>query len=161
VWARIVGDCLLSPHVLPHRLTGKHYRDLLLHDLPKILEDVPLAVRARMWYMRDGAPAHFSRAVRDVLNNNYHGRWIGRGGPTTCPSCSPDLNPLKFYPWVQLKTLVCAAPVDNEKALHRHNVDDCQTIRKYRGILEQMLQSMMRRVEACIESHGGHFEHLL
>jgi hypothetical protein len=37
--------------------------------------------RARMWYMHGGAPAHFSRAVRDVLNNTYHDRWIGRGGP--------------------------------------------------------------------------------
>jgi hypothetical protein len=63
-----VGDCLVGPHVLPHRLTGNHYRDFLLHDLSKILEDVPLAVRAPMWYMNDGAPAHFSRAVRDVLN---------------------------------------------------------------------------------------------
>jgi hypothetical protein len=63
-----VGDCSVGPHVLPHRLTGNHYRDFLVHDLPKLLEDVPLAVRARMWYMHDGAPAHFSRAVRDVLN---------------------------------------------------------------------------------------------
>jgi hypothetical protein len=45
-----------------------HYRDFLLHDPPKLLEDVPLAARARMWYMHDGAPAHFNRAVRDVLN---------------------------------------------------------------------------------------------
>jgi hypothetical protein len=64
VWAGIVGDCLVGPNVLPHRLTGNHYRD----ELPELLEDVPLAVRARMWYMHDGAPAHFSRAVRDVLN---------------------------------------------------------------------------------------------
>jgi hypothetical protein len=61
--------CLVGPHVLPHGLTGNHYRDFLLHDLPKLMEDVPLAVRARMWYMHDGAPAHFSCAVRDVLNN--------------------------------------------------------------------------------------------
>jgi hypothetical protein len=77
-----VRDCLVGLHVLPHQLTGKHYRDLPLYDLPKLLEDVPLAVRARMWYMHDGAPAHFSRAVRDVLNNNYHGRWIVREGLT-------------------------------------------------------------------------------
>jgi hypothetical protein len=64
VWVGIVGDSLVGRHVLPHRLTGNHYRD----DLPKLLEDVPLAVRARMWYMRDGAPEHFSRAGRDVLN---------------------------------------------------------------------------------------------
>jgi hypothetical protein len=68
VWAWIVGDCLVRPHVLPHRFTGNHYGDFLLHDLPKLLEDVPLAVRARMGYMQDGAPAHFSRAVRDVPN---------------------------------------------------------------------------------------------
>jgi hypothetical protein len=60
---------LVHPHVLPHRLADNHYRDFLLHDLPKLLEDVPLAVTARMWYIHDGAPAHFSRAVRDVLSN--------------------------------------------------------------------------------------------
>jgi hypothetical protein len=62
--------------------TGNHYRDLLLHDLLKLLECVPLAVRAPMWYMHVGAPAHFSRAVRDVLSNARHERWASRGGPT-------------------------------------------------------------------------------
>jgi hypothetical protein len=82
VWAGIVGDYLVGPRVLPHRLTGNHYRHFLLHDLPKLLEHVPLAVRARMWYMHNGAPAHFSRDARDVLNNTYDDRWLGRGGPT-------------------------------------------------------------------------------
>jgi hypothetical protein len=99
VWARIVGDSLVGLHVLPHRLTGNRYRDFLLHDLPKLLEDVPLAVRTPLWYMDGGAPAHFSRAVRDVLNNTYHDRWIGRGGPTAWPTRSPDLNHLNFYLW--------------------------------------------------------------
>jgi hypothetical protein len=39
-WADIAGDCLVDPHVLPHRLTGNHYRDFLSYDLPKLLEDV-------------------------------------------------------------------------------------------------------------------------
>jgi hypothetical protein len=67
--AGIVGDCLVGPHVLPHRLTGNHYRDFLSHALPKLLEDVPLTLRARIRYMCDGAPAHFSCDVRDVLSN--------------------------------------------------------------------------------------------
>jgi hypothetical protein len=106
------------PACFAHRFTGNHYREFLLHDLPKLLEDVPLAVRARMWYMHDGAPAHFSCAEWDVLNNTYHGRWIGRGGPTAWPPRSPDLNLRDFYLWGQLKSLVYAAPVDNEDALH-------------------------------------------
>jgi hypothetical protein len=99
MWAGIVGDWLVGPHVLPHRFTGEHYRDFLLHDLSKLLEDVPLTARARMWYMHDGAPAHFSRAVRDVLSNTCHGRWIGTRGPTAWPPHSPVLNPLRLYLW--------------------------------------------------------------
>jgi hypothetical protein len=56
---------------LSHQLTGNHYRDFLSHYLPKLQEDVPLAVSARMWYMLDGTPVHCSRAVRDVLNIYY------------------------------------------------------------------------------------------
>jgi hypothetical protein len=180
--------------VLPHRLTGNHYRDFLLHDLPKLLKYVPLAVRALLWYLHDGASAHSSRAERDVLSNSCHERWIGRGGPTVWPPRSPDLNPLECYLLRQLRALVCAAPVDNEEALTQRVVDACQTIRNYlrqlralvcaapvdneealtqrivdacqtirnyHGIFERMQRSMMGRVEACIESHGGHFQHLL
>jgi hypothetical protein len=59
-----------------------------------------------------------------------------------------------------LHTRVYAAPVDKEEALHR-TVVACQTNRNYPGIFARMWRSMIRRVEACIESHGGYFEHLL
>jgi hypothetical protein len=39
-----VNDCLVGPHVSPHQLTGNHCREFLLHDLSKLLEDVPVAV---------------------------------------------------------------------------------------------------------------------
>jgi hypothetical protein len=80
-----VDDYLGDPRVLSHRLTGNRYWDFLLQDLPKLLEDVTLAVRVQVLYMHDSAPAHFSRAVRDVLNNTYHDGWIGRGGLTAWP----------------------------------------------------------------------------
>jgi hypothetical protein len=92
-------------------------------------------------------------AVRDVLSDTHHGRRIGRGH-TTWPPRQPDLNPLDFYLWGNTKSLVYAASVDNEWTFHR------QTIRNYPGIFERMRRSMMRRVEAGTESHGGRFEHL-
>jgi hypothetical protein len=69
VLARIIGDFLVGLHVLQHRLKSCPYGRFLLHYLPQLLEDVPLAVTARMWYMNDDGPAHFYRAVPDVLNN--------------------------------------------------------------------------------------------
>jgi hypothetical protein len=55
--------------------------------------------------------------------SQYPDRWIGRGGPTAWPPRSPDLDPLDFYLWGHLKSLVYAAPVDNEEALHHRTVD--------------------------------------
>jgi hypothetical protein len=86
---------------------------------------------------------------------------IYREGPTELPPRSPDYNPPDFYLRGHLKTLVYAAPVDNEEALSHRTVDACRTIRNYPGIFERMRWSMMRSVEACIESRGGYFEHLL
>jgi hypothetical protein len=94
------------------------------------------------------------RSVRDALSNTCQGRWIGRGGPTAWPPRStPGLNPL----WGHLN----AAPADNEGALHHRTVDACQTVRNYPGIFVRMQRSIVRRVEARTESHGGHFELLL
>jgi hypothetical protein len=45
--------------------------------------------------IHDGAPAYFSRAVRDFLSNTYLDRWIGKG-PTAWSPRPPDLNPQDF-----------------------------------------------------------------
>jgi hypothetical protein len=45
-----------------------HCRDFLLRDLPRLLEDIPLAVRARIWCMHDAATVRCSRVVRCVPN---------------------------------------------------------------------------------------------
>jgi hypothetical protein len=72
-----------------------------------------------------------------------------------------DLNHLDFHLWGHLKTLVCAAPVDNVEALHYRVVDACQTIRTCAITFEHLRRSLMMHVEACTEPHGRHFEHLL
>jgi hypothetical protein len=121
---QIFVDSFVGPHVLPYRHAGNNYRYFLIYDLLKLPTDVPLAVRSRTLYMHDGAPARFSRAVRDVRSNTYHDRWINRGGPNARPPWSPDLNPLNFNLQGHLKTLVYAAPVDKEEALH-HRIVGC------------------------------------
>jgi hypothetical protein len=63
--------------------------------------------------MNDGAPARFSRAVRDAPSNSYHDGWVGRAGPTFARFESSG-----FVPVGKPKTLVYVAPVDNEEALH-------------------------------------------
>lgn len=53
-------------------------------------------------------PEHFR--VKEYLNNNYPGHWIGREGPVAPrPARSPDCNLLNFYSWDHRKYLVYRA----------------------------------------------------
>lgn len=161
VWLGIVGDCLIGPVFLPGRLTGEVYRNFLENTLPGFLEDVPLAIRDAMWYMHDGAPAHFSQVARDFLTQAYGNRWIGRGGPHLWPARSPDLNPLDFFLWGHLKSLVYATPLENVEDLRNRIIARCNSIKTDPGVFERVRQSMRRRLDSCIRARGGHFAQFL
>jgi len=70
-----------------------------------------------MYFQHDGAPPHYTRHVREYLNESFPNRWLGRGGPW--PRRSPDLTPLYYYLWGHMKTLVYEIKVDSREAL-RH-----------------------------------------
>ncbi|EFN84728.1 hypothetical protein EAI_00011, partial [Harpegnathos saltator] len=67
----------IGPYFLPPRLNGERYGNFLERELPVLLADVPLHVRARLIFQHDGAPAHFSRQVRDILDACYPNKWMG------------------------------------------------------------------------------------
>ncbi|KAJ4449249.1 hypothetical protein ANN_00646 [Periplaneta americana] len=111
MWAGIIGDRLVGPHVLVNRLTGQSYTNFLENTLPHVLEATPLINRQHIHFLHDGAPTHFSRTTRRYLDRRFPDRWIGRCGPIAWPPRSPDLNPLDFYLWGHLKSLVYSCPV--------------------------------------------------
>lgn len=161
VWAGIIADHLIGTYFLPTRLNGDGYRRFLQHQLPAMLEDASLQIRSRMYFMHDGAPAHFSSTARDYLDDAYPNRWIGRGGPQSWPPRSPDLNPLDYFFWGHLKSLVYTTPIESIEDLRNRISASCEIIGNTPGIFERTRQSMRRRIEACITVDGGHFQHLL
>lgn len=161
VWGGIFGNQLFGPVFLPNRLNGESYRNFLRDDLPNSLEDTTLAMRQRMWFMHDGAPAHFSIVARDQLNASFPNRWIGRSGPVQWPARSPDLNPLDFFFWGHCKDLVYHEPINDVDELRGRIVDAFDNIRESPNILRNVNRNMTRRTEACIAVNGENFEQLL
>ena len=129
---------------MPNRLTGANYREFLVSTLPVLLEEVPLAVRTRTWFQRDGGPAHFSHLARQQVMATFGDRWMGHLGLVPWPARSPDLNPVDFFLWGHLKTLVYVTPVDHVDDLLPRIVDGCNTIRTTPGLLELVRESMLR-----------------
>ena len=61
VWCAVLDDQLIGPFFLEGRLTGEAHLRFLQEELPRLLEDVPLNKRGRMYFQHDGAPPHSSR----------------------------------------------------------------------------------------------------
>ena len=118
-----------------------------------MLENVPLQVRQLLWFQHDGVPVHFALDVREYLNNVFPNCWIGRGGPLQWPPRSPDLTPMDFFIWREMKCLVYATPIDTPEELIARVAEAAAIIRE--------TQSFARRYQLCINVNGRHFQQLL
>ncbi|EFN85225.1 hypothetical protein EAI_14284, partial [Harpegnathos saltator] len=61
----------IGPFFLPPRLDGQRYAEFLENKISLLLEDVPLRIREIIIFQHDDAPAHSSRAARQVLNRRF------------------------------------------------------------------------------------------
>jgi hypothetical protein len=105
--------------------------------LSVLLEPVPLRQSQHMWFMH-----HLIF---------FGEQWLLRRGPVSWPTRSPDLNPLHFWLWKHVNTLMYSELIYNF----------CQEIRVKPGIFDSMRTSALWRAESCVEMHGNHTEHAL
>lgn len=161
VWAGIIDKHIIGPYFFSTTLNGNTYLNFLRNELNSLMDSVPLSTRRDMWFQQDGAPPHFATSVRTWLNNSFPRRWIGRCGEIAWPARSPDLNPLDFYFWGYLKTLVYQIPVNTREELKERILNAFNIIRSKPQQVKTSKSSLMRRCRLCIQTNGGHFEHLL
>ena len=74
VWSAVLDDQLIGHFILEGRLTGEAYLRFLQEELPRLLEDVPLNKRGRMYFQHNGAPPRSSYEVRSFLNYRFPGQ---------------------------------------------------------------------------------------
>ena len=94
VWCALSIDRVIGPYYFDDPIvTGDSYLHLLNNYFLPMLSELP----ANAIFQQDGAPPHYRRAVRGLLNEQMPYSWIGRGGPVNWPGCSPYLTPLDFF----------------------------------------------------------------
>ena len=112
VWCAISSAGLIGPHFFKNddgdtvNVSGDNYLHMLRNFfLPRLAQ---VADINNVIFQQDGAPPHYSLAVRSFLNEHFADRWIGRRGPLEWAPRSPDLTPCDFFLWGHIKTLVYA-----------------------------------------------------
>lgn len=161
VWAGIINNKIIGPVFIDGTLTGPKYLDMLQNTIEGLLDRVPLAYYSNLYYQHDGAPPHYTREVRNFLNNKYGERWIGRGGPIPWPARSPDLTVCDFYLWNEIKRRVYVEEARDVDDLKSKIIEAFNEVKRDTVILNKLKENILKRARLCLERDGLHFEQYL
>ncbi|GFU28850.1 transposable element Tcb2 transposase [Trichonephila clavipes] len=126
-------------------MTDQRYIDEVLLPHVRLFRG---AVGDKFVFMDDNATCHRTLAVRDCLDSEGIQRLVW-------PARSPDLNPIENV-WDALGRQVAGRnyPPTNKNTLIRALTEEWDKLPQQ--LLDNVVQSMVRRVECCITLHGGH-----
>lgn len=106
-------------------------------------------------FQQDWAPAHGAKTTIRFLETKI-GSFMTKD---LWPANSPDLNPLDFSVWGFMEEQLRSRKVHNLNNLRKELIkiwDDLDI-----NYLRRTIDSVKKRIEACIEADGGHFENSL
>jgi len=112
----------------------------------------------------DGAPPHFCRNVRVLLNRVLQQRWIGHAAKGDnhllhWPPRSPDLTPCDFFVWGFVKDSIYVPPLPMSLNELRDWIKHAlQTITA--DMLHRVWDEFDYRVDVCRVTQGAHIEGL-
>jgi hypothetical protein len=156
VWCGMTENRIYGPFFFDERtVNGAAYLNMLQNFLVPQLQQV-LGFLHRAIFQQDGAPPHFAVDVRAYLDQTFTDRWIGRAGPLVWPPRSPDLNPLDFYLWGHIKTMVYRTKPRSIDELKQRITDSVGTISVEH--LQNAFQEFERRIRLIVVQNGGHVE---
>lgn len=156
VWMGVWSGGLIGPYVFEGTVTGESYLKMLSQWLLPQLQQFDQFNEGNMFFQQDGAPPHWSRAVREWLDITFPSRWIGRSGPISWPARSPDLTPLDYWLWGDLKRRVYATQPRTLDELRQRISDEVAQISP--ETRTKAVMDFPRRLDSCIQSDGGHIE---
>lgn len=162
IFIGMTSSFLIGPYFFEHdgqseTINSERYLDMLINYVIPKLKSSPRF--NRIIFQQDGAAPHIARQVRVFLENTFGSeKVISRGFPNEWPANSPDLTPLDFWLWSFLKELIY--PGGNRpntlKILKERIIKAVQSVTEQN--LQNAVENIKCRLEACLENEGGHFE---
>ncbi|GFX99444.1 transposable element Tcb2 transposase [Trichonephila clavipes] len=146
VWAGIMINGRTRLHVVANgTMTGQRYIDEVLLPHVHLFRG---AVGDKFVFMDDNATCHRTLAVQDCLDSEGIQRLVW-------PARSPDLYSIENV-WDALGRQVAGrnSPPTNKNTLIRALTEEWDKLPQQ--LLDNVVQSIVRRVECCITLHGGH-----
>lgn len=159
LWAGIVNGILIGPFTLPNPMSLVDYWVFLQEMLPQLLDEIPLSVREKMWFLHDEISLHCVATVQEYLKEIFKECVIAPGARIMWPERSSDLHPLDFFFWSYMKQLVYNDNISDVNQLSDKIKSAADKISQEN--VERCYSQWIRRAKLCVRVEGGNFEYLL
>ncbi|KAL6727803.1 hypothetical protein Aduo_009647 [Ancylostoma duodenale] len=106
-------------------------------------------------FQQDWAPSHGAKTTLALREQLFPDPWR----KDVWPSNSPDLNSMDFYIWSILKAKLSCSRSDSAGGLKRALKQAWDEITEEQVAI--IVNNFLKRLKACEEAKGGHFEHLM
>ena len=117
------------------------------------LDDEKLSIG---YFQQDGVTSHNSHASTAEIQSFFGDRVISQG---LWPPCSPNPTPPDYFLWEYLKGIVFQNKPRTIDALKVNITEEIQAVTA--DVLARTFQNILRRVQSCLDTNGGHFQHML
>ena len=158
VWGALSADGLMGPYFFQDTVNSDRYYQMLNEYVFPQLRNRPDF--NTLMFMQDGAPPHFARRVRDLLDTLPAG-WIGRRGTVEWAPRSCDLTPMDFSVWGMMKDPVYKTKPRTLDELKAAITNEFHTINGNKALCRKICNSVRSRMEACVAQEGLQFEQFL
>jgi hypothetical protein len=154
VWAGLWAGGLVGPFFFNGNITGASYLDMLKFNVWPALHQIPNL--DHMMFEQDGAPPHWSLAVRQWLDKHFPTKWIGRNGPIAWPPRSPDITPMDFSLFGTVKDRVYSRKAKSMDQMKQFVIEEFEKIDL--GYCQRTCAHVMKRMKACVRMGGAQTE---
>jgi len=108
------------------------------------------------YFQQDGATSHTSHTSMAKIQSFFSNGVISKG---LWPPCSPDLTLPDYFLWGYLKGTVYQNKPRIIDALKPNITEEIQAVTA--DVLAMIFENMAHRVQSCLDTNGGHFQHML
>ena len=139
-------------------VTGTRYKGMIDEFLVPALRRRHIP-RRQVWFQQDGATPHTTKGVLARLHGLFPGKVLSKGGTVPWPPRSPDLSPLDFFLWGQLKATVFAQAPRTLRHLRSKITKAIKDISS--STLHKCIDNVAFRARHCLRVRGAHLESTL
>jgi hypothetical protein len=138
----------------PLSVTGQAGSSKILQQSGRLLEDVPLAVRQKLWFQDDRAPAYHWEDIRAVVKHDIS-RKVDGMSRANCMAFSVIAKSDGFFPVGTSEGACSWSPSQDYRRSCGKTASSCDV-----HTLRHVPVNAVWYIAACLEMVEAHFEHL-